>query len=163
MIVPDTNLLLYAYDSASPFHARAAAWWEQCLSGTELVGLPKVVVFGFVRVGTSARVFQRPMTPGEAAGHVRSWLGQTVVQVLESGPSHIEHVLMLLEGLGAAGHLVTDAQIAAIAIDHNAVLHTADADFVRISGLRWFNPITETGSRSLRTARRARRDTARPR
>lgn len=28
MILPDANLLLYAYDEASPFHERAKTWWE---------------------------------------------------------------------------------------------------------------------------------------
>ena len=97
------------YDADSRFHAAAAAWWRACLSGTEPVGLPPVVVFGFVRIGTSARVFEQPMTPGEAAGHVRAWLAQPVVQVLEPRADHLERVLSLLESLGAAGHLVTDA------------------------------------------------------
>ena len=86
MIIPDINLLLYAYDSASPFHRTAAAWWQECLSGTEPVGLPSVVIFGFVRISANARAFQRPMTASEAAGHVRSWLAQSSVQVLDSGP-----------------------------------------------------------------------------
>lgn len=150
MIIPDINLLLYAYDSASPFHAKAAAWWQQCLSGSEPVGLPTVVAFGFVRIGTNARVFRNPMTPAEAAGHVRSWLAQPVVQVLELRAEHLEQVLELLEMLGTADNLVTDAQIAALAIEHGAILHTADADFLRFSGLRWFNPITGVASRRLR-------------
>jgi hypothetical protein len=150
MIIPDINLLLYAYDSASPFHAKAAAWWRQCLSRSEPVGLPTVVAFGFVRIGTNARVFRNPMTPAEAAGHVRSWLAQPVVQVLELRAEHLEQVLELLEMLGTADNLVTDAQIAALAIEHGAILHTADADFLRFSGLRWFNPITGVASRRLR-------------
>ena len=90
------------------------------------------------------------MTPGEAAGHVRAWLEQPPVQVLDPGPEHIRHTLKLLETLGTAGNRVSDAQMAALAMDHDAVLHTADTDFVRFQGLRWFNPITGTGSASLR-------------
>ena len=153
MIIPDINLLLYAYDAASPFHAKAAAWWQACLSGVEPVGLPQVVVFGFVRVGTNARVFQRPLTPAEAAGHVRNWQGQPVVKLLESSPDHVERVLKLVESLGTAGNLVTDAQLAAIAIEYGAVLHTTDSDFVRFQDLRWLNPITGIGSKSLRRGR----------
>ena len=153
MIVPDINLLLYAYDADSPSHAKAASWWRRCLSGTEPVGLARVVVFGFVRVGTSARVFRRPMTPAETAGHVRAWLAQPVAQVLESGPHHLEQVLELLERIGTAGNLVTDAQIAAIALEHNAVVHTSDTDFVRFPGVRWFNPISGIGSRSAERSR----------
>jgi uncharacterized protein len=150
MIIPDVNLLLYAYDSSSAFHVKAAGWWQSCLSGTEAVGLLHVVVFGFVRVATHGRAFLHPMTPAEAAGHVRSWLEQPPVQVLDPGPDHIQNTLKLLESLGTAGNLVSDAQMAALAMDHDAVLHTADTDFVRFQRLRWFNPITGTGSASLR-------------
>ena len=85
MIIPDINVLLYACDSGSPFHARAAEWWQSCLSGTEPVGLLPVVMFGFVRIATNGRAFLHPMTPAEAAGHVRSWLEQRSVQLLDPG------------------------------------------------------------------------------
>lgn len=147
MIVPDINLLLYAYDSDSPFHAKAVAWWEQCLSGTEPVGLPPVVVFGFVRIATNPRVFQNPMTPIEAFGHVRSWLAQPNAQILEPRADHIEQVFKVLEALGTSGNLVTDAQIAALVLENDAVLHTADTDFMRFPGVKRYNPVTGTGRR----------------
>ena len=150
MIIPDINLLLYTYDTDSPFHEKAAAWWQHCMSGTEPVGLPPVVLFGFVRVSTSKAAFAKPLTVAEAARHVSSWIAQPVTQVLQTGASHITPVLTLLEGLGTGGNLVTDAQIAALAIDHHAVVHTSDTDFARFPGVRWFNPITATGSRFLR-------------
>ncbi len=153
MIVPDINLLLYAYDAASPFHAKAASWWKECLSGTEPVGLLHVVAFGFIRVGTSARVFHKPLSPSEASAHVRSWFAQSSVQLLVPAADHTERVLKLLESLGAGGNLVTDAQIAAAAIENDATLHTSDADFIRFSNLRWFNPISGIGAQSLRRAR----------
>jgi hypothetical protein len=81
---------------------------------------------------------------------VRAWLEQPPVQIIAPGSSHIQQTLEFLEGLGTAGNLVSDAQMASMAMDHDAVLHTADADFVRFQGLRWFNPITEIGSASLR-------------
>jgi len=149
MIVPDVNLLLYTYDSDSPFHAKAAAWWRESLSGTEPVGLPPVVVFGFLRIVTNGRVFQNPMTPAEATQHVRSWLTQSVVQILEVRNNHVEQACQLLEALGAAGNLVTDTQIAALAIEYNAVVHTADADFLRFPRLQWYNPVTGARSRKL--------------
>lgn len=150
MIIPDINLLLYAYDSTSPFHAKAAGWWQACLSGTEAVGLASVVIFGFVRIGTSPRAFEHPMSPAEAAGHVRSWLAQPPVELLEPGPKHIEQVLKLLEELGTAGNLVSDAQMAAISMEYDAVIYTADTDFMRFPNLRWHNPITGVGNSSLR-------------
>ena len=81
---------------------------------------------------------------------MRSWTAQPVVSRLGVDASHVEAVLKSLEGLGTAGNLVTDAQIAAVAIEHGAVVHTTDTDFVRFTGLRWFNPISGVGSRGLR-------------
>jgi toxin-antitoxin system PIN domain toxin len=153
VIVSDINLLLYAYDSQSPYHSRAATWWQACLSGPEPIGLPHVVVFGFVRIGTNPRVFQNPLTCKEAVAHVRSWLSQSIVQVLDPGPNHTQEVLKLLEDIGTAGNLVTDAQIAALSLEHNAILHTADSHFVRFPGLRWFNPLTGAGHPSSRKIR----------
>lgn len=146
MIIPDINLLVYAYDSSSPFHTGAVAWWEACLSGSEPVGLLHVVTFGFVRIATHPRVFVNPMSPTEATSHVRSWLARPQAEVLSPGPDHLERTFKLLEALGTAGNLVTDAQMAALAMEHDAVIHTADADFTRFPGLHWFNPLTATGS-----------------
>ena len=150
MIIPDINLLLYTYDAASPFHAKARAWWQKCLSGADMVGIPLPVVFGFVRIATNPRVFRSPMSVAEVSGHVRSWLATSAVQVLIPGVGHLEDVLKQLEHLGAAGNLVTDTQIAAMALEHEATLHTADTDFIRFPGLRWLNPLTGIGSHSLR-------------
>jgi toxin-antitoxin system PIN domain toxin len=148
MIIPDVNLLLYAYDSNSPFHAKASAWWQRSLSGSEPIGIPGVIIFAFMRLGTSARIFQNPMTVSEAAGHIRSWLKQPQVQVLEPGTKHIEQTLQLLEHIGTGGNLVTNAQIAALAIEYEAVLHTTDTDFMRFPNLRWRNPLTGGAGRS---------------
>lgn len=142
MIIPDANLLLYAYDSASPFHQEAVGWWERCLSGTERVGLCTIVLFAFVRIGTSRSAFADPLSIAEAAGHVRSWLERTVTQVLTTEERDLLTALSWLEGAGSGGNLTTDAQIAAIASRHRATVHTADTDFVRFAGVRWHNPLT---------------------
>jgi toxin-antitoxin system PIN domain toxin len=155
VIIPDINLLVYAYDSNSPFHTSAVDWWQSCLSGTEPIGLPHVVTFGFVRIVTNPRVFLNPMTPAEATGHVRAWLGQPPVQVIVAGHEHLGQTLDLLVALGTAGNWVSDAQMAALALDQGAVLHTADTDFARFPGLRWFNPITGTSSTNRRRTRSA--------
>lgn len=146
MIIPDVNLLLYAYDSKSPFNAKAVSWLQACFSGKERVGFTHVVIFGFIRLATSRRVFDNPMSVPEATGIVRAWLKHSVAGTVAGGEAHAEKVLNLLEASGTAGNLVTDAQIAAITIANGAVLHTNDVDFLRFPGLSWFNPITGRGS-----------------
>ena len=72
MIVPDANLLLYAYDRESPFHERAKSWWESCMSGQETIGLTYPTLFAFLRISTNARIYANPMTLAEAAEHIHS-------------------------------------------------------------------------------------------
>jgi toxin-antitoxin system PIN domain toxin len=141
VIVPDANLLLYAYDSESPFHAAASRWWAALLSGVEPVGLCPVVVFAFLRLSTHGKVFDRPLTVGEAAECIASWLARPNARLLVAGPGHIEAVTRLLTKAGTAGNLVTDAQIAALALEYGATVHTADTDFARLTGVSWKNPL----------------------
>lgn len=131
-----------SYDSGSPFHARARDRWRGCPSGTEAVGLTHAVVFGFVRVGTSARVYEQPWTPAEATAHVRAWSSRRTVRLLLPDVDHVARVIELLQAAGSAGgNLVTDARIAALALQHDADVHTADRDFMRFTGVRCRFPL----------------------
>ena len=42
---------------------------------------------------------------------------------------------------GATGPLVTNAVLAALAIEHGALLASTDQDFRRFPDLRWVNPL----------------------
>lgn len=141
MIVPDANLLLYAYDSSSRFHQPAASWWRSCLSGGEPVGLCGPVLFAFLRIGTSRRAFVSPLSIDEAAGHIRDWLDRSITEYLLTQESDVVQALSWLEAAGSGGDLTTDAQIAAIAHRHRATVHTADTDFDRFPDVRWRNPL----------------------
>ncbi len=141
MILPDVNLLIYAYNQDAPFHSAAKAWWEHCLSGTEPVGLAWVVLLGFVRLMSSRRVLLEPMAAGAAIGHCRAWLAQPNTRILAPGPTHLDVLANLLGGPSIGANLVTDAHLAALAIEHQAELHSNDSDFARFSGLRWRNPV----------------------
>ena len=141
MILPDANLLLHAYNASSPFHAKSAAWWSKCLSGSEPVALCPVVLFSFIRIATSIRAFPQPLTIQEASTHVQEWLEQPVAQLMEMELQDIQHALALLAEAGTGGNLTTDAQIAALSLRHGAVVHTVDTDFARFSNVRWVNPL----------------------
>jgi toxin-antitoxin system PIN domain toxin len=141
MIVPDVNLLVYAYNSDAATHGRARQWWEDAVRGHQPVGLPWVVMLGFLRVITSRTVFAQPMRTETALRHVRTWLGQPSVHPLQPGPRHLE----ILSGFAEAGTLasavMTDAHIAALAVENQATVHSNDTDFARFPGLRWRNPL----------------------
>ena len=141
MIVPDINLLLYAYDDACREHAQARAWWESLLSSATPVGLAWVVALGFIRIGTNPKLSRQPLSVVDACAHVRRWLAQPHVSLLHPGERHAALLFGLLERLGVGGNLTTDAHLAALAIEYQAELHSTDADFSRFPGLRWRNPL----------------------
>jgi toxin-antitoxin system PIN domain toxin len=141
VILPDINLLVYAYNSSSPRHAKAREWWQARLSRRGQVGLAWVVALGYLRLMTSRAVLVDPLTPSEALGHVRSWMERPQVQIVQPGPRHLDLLEALTTEAGAAGTLTTDAHLAALAIEHQAELHSNDADFSRFSGLRWLDPL----------------------
>lgn len=141
MIVPDANLLLYAYDETSPFHAKARKWWEGCLSGTESVGLCPVVVFAFVRIGTHPRAYEDPMPIRTASAHVEAWLHRKVCHFLVMEEEDVSQSLKWLCSAGTGGDLTTDAQIGAMALRLDATVHSADSDFRRFAGVKLFNPL----------------------
>ncbi|MGH9258234.1 MAG: type II toxin-antitoxin system VapC family toxin [Vicinamibacterales bacterium] len=141
MILPDINLLLHAYNTKSSLHTAARVWWEDLLNSTRPVGLAWVGMLGFIRLTTQRQVLANPLPVAVACGHVRAWLVQPYVTILDPGTRHAEILLGLLESLGTAGNLTTDAHLAALAIEHQAELHSTDADFSRFPGLRWTNPL----------------------
>lgn len=141
MIVPDLSLLIYAYRTSAPEHAKMRAWWEKTVAaGDVAIALP--ALFGFIRITTNRRVFQPPLPVEEAVGAVESWLAQPGVRTLLPGPRHLDIAFGLLRKLGAAANLTTDVQLAALAIEHQAELFSSDTDFGRFPGLRWTNPLT---------------------
>ena len=142
MILPDINLLLHAYNSESPVHPAARTWWEDLLNGTRPVGLPWVVILGFIRVATHRQILTNPLPVATACAHARAWLSRPYVSLLEPGDRHAEILFGLLEALGTAGNLTTDAHLAALAIEHQAELCSNDADFSRFRGLRWTDPLS---------------------
>jgi len=141
MILPDINVLVHAYNSDSPRHARARQWWEQTVNGPRPVGLPWATILGFIRIMTHRGIMRNPMPPREAIRRARVWLQHPSIQVLTPGEGHGEVLFKLLERLGTAGNLTTDAHLAALAIEYQAELASTDADFGRFPGLRWFNPL----------------------
>jgi len=141
MIIPDINLLVYAYNSDAPDHERARTWWEAAMSSSRPVGLPWVVILGYLRLMTGRNVLLDPFSASEAVGHVRSWMERPQVLVLSPGARHLDLVEDLMRAASAAGQLTTDVHLAALAIEHQAELCSNDTDFARFPGLRWTDPL----------------------
>jgi uncharacterized protein len=143
MIVPDVNLLIYAYDRTSDAHPAARRWWESALSGSEPIGIPWVVILAFVRLVTHPVLNENPMTVAEARRAVASWLRLDQVRLLTPGTITFEYFFDLLEQAGSGGNLSTDALIAALAVEHGGYIYSTDRDFSRFPNILWQNPLLD--------------------
>lgn len=141
MILPDLNLLLYAYNPHAMQHLKAKQWWEAALNGSELIGLPHEVTLGFVRIATNPRLGRAAVSLGAVKGVIESWKRSSVVRVLLPQEDHATKVLELLLRAGASGQLTSDASLAVYAMDNRATLCSNDADFMRFPGLIFENPL----------------------
>ena len=137
----DANILLCAYNADSPQHAAAATWLEELFHGSELIGLPWTTLWAFLRISTNPRVWPNPKSAPEAFQIIREWLAQPGVVIVEPGPRHMELLESCVTGHGAAGSLVSDAALAALALENGAVLASTDRDFSRFESLRWVHPL----------------------
>jgi toxin-antitoxin system PIN domain toxin len=139
--IVDLNVLLYAANSDATHHARLRTWWETAINDEETIGLPWIVLLGFLRLSTSARVFPRPLLSDVAAAKIDVWLALDNVRVVRAKDDHWERLKTLIRETGTAGNLTTDAHLATLAVTHDAVLVSCDNDFARFKGLRWENPL----------------------
>lgn len=105
------------------------------------IGLPWVVLLGFLRLATSAPLFGTPLDPDQALEIVDSWLCRPSVTVLRPGDEHWRALRTLIAEAGTGGNLTTDAHLAAMALEQGAELCSSDADFTRFPRVRWVNPL----------------------
>jgi toxin-antitoxin system PIN domain toxin len=141
MILIDTNLWLYASLQEMPQHRRARTWLESVLNGDEPIALPWNVVLAVLRISTQARLMQRPLQPEQALNLVEGWLQHPLVERLQPGPSHWSILRLLIAEAGTAGNLSNEAHLAALAIEHQCTLCSADNNFRRFPGLRFLDPL----------------------
>lgn len=111
------------------------------MSGTETVGLAWSVLVAVIRLSTRAAVFEHPLSTEQALDLVDGWLTRSITTILEPTGRHSALLRELLRPLGSAGNLTGDAHLAALAIQHGAIVHSCDADFSRFSGVRWLDPL----------------------
>ncbi|HSW08602.1 TA system VapC family ribonuclease toxin [Aquabacterium sp.] len=135
MKLPDTNVLIYAANRDAPQQAAASRWLGEAFDDGGGVGLSWQALLGFIRICTRHGILSRPLTVEQALQAVDGWLSHPAARVLEPGAKHAALLGRLLIGAGTAGNLTSDAHLAALAIEHGAILGSFDRDFGRFAGL----------------------------
>lgn len=141
MILIDANLLVYAANHAAAEHRRTKAWLDDRLNGPTRVGLPWPSLLAFVRVLTNPVIVRHPMPMAVAWQQVRDWLGNDCAWIPLPGERHGEILGSLMTMPLMTSRLVSDAHLAAIAIEHGLTLCSTDGDFAKFPGLKWKNPL----------------------
>jgi uncharacterized protein len=141
VILPDVNLLLYAYDEATSEHLRARAWLQRTISTSEVVGFSWHTVLSFLRISTLPRMTASPYRLDEAIDIVEDWLAFSNARILHPTENHWRILKQLLPKTPVRGSLIMDAHLAALAIEHGATLCTNDRDFARFPGLKLEFPL----------------------
>ncbi|NUM54255.1 MAG: PIN domain-containing protein [Candidatus Hydrogenedentes bacterium] len=141
MILVDANLLIFASNSYFPQHEPAREWIDRQLSGPVRVGIPWASVMAYLRIVTNPRVMTRAIGMADAWAQVLGWLASDVVWTPEPTEHHTATFAKLIQETTVTANLVSDAHLAALAIEHGLTLCSTDGDLARFRGLRWQNPI----------------------
>lgn len=141
MILPDINLLIYAYNSACEEHKVCSVWLEKLLNGNEPVCFSWHTIMGFIRILTTVKMVANPYSPKQAMDIAGEWLSTPVSMMLVPGDGHFAIFRQLVIDSGIAGARLADAHIAALAIEHNATVATSDKDFRGFDGVKLINPL----------------------
>ena len=140
MILPDVNILVYAFRADSEHHRLCHDWLEAAVNGDEAYGLADLVVSGFLRIVTHPRVFKEPSSLSEALSFAEQLRGQPHRVPIAPGPRHWGIFAGLCGTAAVKGNLVPDAYYAAMAIESGCEWLTTDRDYSRFEGLRWRDP-----------------------
>lgn len=136
----DANVLLHTVNRRAREHEVARDWLVGALGETEAVAFPWAVILAFLRVATHPAIFPRPLTPKQATDAAARWLDSPPALALEPSRRHLPLLRGLLARSGTVGNLVTDAHLAALALEHGATVISFDRDFGRFEGVVWQLP-----------------------
>ena len=141
MILPDVNVLIYAFRSDSTAHADYREWLHGVVNGQAAYGMSPQVLSSVVRITTHPRIFASPSRLEDVLGFARVLLEQPTCTVVAPGPRHFTIFEDLCRQAAATGNLVQDAWFAALALESGCEWITTDGDYARFPGLSWRRPL----------------------
>ncbi len=139
MLLPDVNVLIYAHREDGPEHERYAAWLRALTASAAPFALSEVVLAGFLRIVTNRRIFDPPTPMGTAIQFCQKLVSRPRAVMIAPGRRHWDIFVGLCRKI--EGPLVTDAYLAALALEHGCELVSTDSDFARFPEVRWRHPL----------------------
>lgn len=142
MILIDVNVLIYAHRPDSEDHSRYRDWLDHALNSGTTFGVSDVILSSVVRIVTNPRVFAKPTPLDLALQFAESLRDHETCLLVSPGDRHWGIFRSLCHAVSAKGNIVSDAYLAALAIESGAEWITADRDYSRFPGLRWRYPLS---------------------
>lgn len=136
MLLLDVNVVLAAHRQDHPDHSLARPWFDAMVAGRERFGVPDLVWASFLRLTTNRRIFPVPTPVADAFAFIDAVRAQPSHLPIGPGPRHLALLRRTCDEGGAAGDLVPDAVLAAVALEHGAEIVTFDRDFARFPSIR---------------------------
>ena len=140
MILPDVNVLIYAFRTDSERHLRCKRWLDEVVLDDASFGLSPQALGAVVRIVTNPRIFVEPSPLDEAFAYCDSLLSQPHCEIVTPGARHWSIFKRVCAEAGARGPIIADAWFAALAIERGCVWITFDRDYARFPGLDWRTP-----------------------
>lgn len=137
----DVNVLVYAFREDAPRHRDFKRWLDDAVRADEAYAVSDHVLSGFLRVVTHPRVFHPPTPLERALAFADAFRGQPNAVPVAPDVRHWDLFTRLCRDAGARGTLISDAWLAAIAIESGSEFITTDRDYARFAGLRWRHPL----------------------
>jgi toxin-antitoxin system PIN domain toxin len=137
----DVNILVNAFRRDAPRHSEFLQYIQSLVDGSQPFAIPSVVFSGFFRIVTHPRIFNRPSTFKDALAFAEQLRAPTQCLTVEPGTTHWKIFADLCERGAARGGLISDAYLAAMAIELAAELVSDDRGIGRWPGLRWRHPL----------------------
>lgn len=140
----DANVLLYASDTSSRFHARANAFLEQRAAGPDLFYLFWPTVMAYLRIATHPGIFERPLDPEVAASNIEGLLELSHVRTGSETEGFWQIWRETTQGFAIRGNLVPDSHLVALMREHGVgTIWSRDRDLRKFDGMTVLDPFAD--------------------
>jgi hypothetical protein len=137
----DANLLLYCSDTSSPYHEAALKFLKEKTAEPEILYLAWPTAMAYLRISTHPRIFDVPLTPGQAVQNLASLVALPRVRMITEKDGFLETYQKQTSGLVVRGNLTPDAHLAVLLFQHGVKnFYTNDSDFARFPFLKIKHP-----------------------
>lgn len=137
MILFDVNVLLHALRADSARHRQATDLLQRSLQSGETVAWHPLLGAAVIRIATNARVHVNPNSLDECLSFIDALTSCDAVTTILESDTFWRDFAAILTTHGIKGPQVSDAYLAALAIENDATIISSDRDFRNYEGLKY--------------------------